>query len=529
MRVGKIEVNRCFALLFNFSCLRAELYFFSIQLPRLHPAPREPGVGARSDSGSMQGVEPLLVIVTSLQTHGKTHGKMSVPPTNFVSSLMGSIDAMYYAARLIPSIGDTNIRPLFFSKGWGTNLKATMLEFEDQLNQIDAGQRPSLLPVGAIAYNNVVPWDKPEEDLSFWDRFTTSIDPFATLQVSEVTFISPYAHRLHPQTRIGRFLAVEPKGKEWSKYLQQGLPEDIAGPDSIIFLLPATGEQVVFVRMQQAVALSDTNSLIVIVDAPYYASRKPNDQRGHYCNTVVDYLAQSIGISTETALIAEDLISKLRPTRVVVSGFSWGGAMTGFSTFLLSTITKCPIYSVPYVGSATPAVLVDGILEGDIDFAALERDRDAIKDLKIVHGSVLNVEQAPLEDEADLAKDLHVEKSDIKQELLQVFLTQHSRRIHNILMKTDHRIAACVSSGCISDWFVKPIWVEELHEHLTDLCVEKNLCRLTWRQGGHATAFLWRGSWQNDDIRHVLGQPNVPRAAAGEDDAEQQPTNHKTF
>jgi len=436
---------------------------------------------------------------------------MSVPTTNIFSSLMGLVDAGYYAARLIPS-STVSIRPLFFSKGWGPELKATMLDFEVALNQLENGERPAvLLPEKSIKYTDIAPWSKPDEELSVWERFTSSIDPTSALDVHEVTFDSPY-NRLHSQARVGKFLAVEPRGRDWSKHLQTGLPANVQPPSSILFLLPATGEQVVFVRMQQAAALSDTDSLIIIPDAPYYASRKPENQRGHYCNTVQDYLAQSIGISVETALLAEDMIAKLNPGRIVVSGFSWGAAMTGLSSLLLTTISAVPVYAVPYVGSATPAVLVDGILEGDIDFGALERDRESIKDLKIVHGSVLNEEQASLVDEEELAKEMHVDKSDIKQELLQVFLTQHSRRLHNVLMKTDSRLAAVVSSGCISDWFVKPSWVEELHRHLMDLARDRTLCRMTWRQGGHATAFLWRGSWQMQDIRLAL--PQLDGAAA---------------
>eukprot|EP01097_Dermamoeba_algensis_P003478 TRINITY_DN2410_c0_g1_i2.p1 TRINITY_DN2410_c0_g1~~TRINITY_DN2410_c0_g1_i2.p1 ORF type:complete len:488 (-),score=117.90 TRINITY_DN2410_c0_g1_i2:182-1447(-) len=188
---------------------------------------------------------------------------------------------------------------------------------------------------------------------------------------------------------------------------KQRTSEEVS-PTAIVIHLPATGEQTYSYRLDIPIFLAQEKgwcSLIVI--AAFYGHRKPKDQPAHYISTVAGFVAQSIGIMLEASHLAA-FMEKVFPSSVIaITGFSWGAAMSSCSGLLAAgmleghshrntnassshssssssssttaateekKVRKGKLAVIPYVGSCSPSPIVDGILQGDINWQVLLED-----------------------------------------------------------------------------------------------------------------------------------------------------------
>jgi Alpha/beta hydrolase domain containing 18 len=127
-------------------------------------------------------------------------------------------------------------------------------------------------------------------------------------------------------------------------------------------------------------------NLNIILQAPFYGKRRRQGQHLYYFRTVEDMLNQAFAISLEAAMIIKQASLRWPKAKLLITGFSFGGAMTGtsacFASALLATGVSTPSAAlsnrlrlgvVPCVGSPSPEVILDGVLAGMINYHALRK------------------------------------------------------------------------------------------------------------------------------------------------------------
>lgn len=349
---------------------------------------------------------------------------------DLISYYLGSLDLSYWILRLI--LGPN--RPRFFRLGWGSLDDAELAQ--KQLEEsIENPSTADLLP--SIERN--------ELSRIIYNKFTTQ----------SASFLSPFANFLPEGCKRCHFTLVEPNPEKSN--------------DVVVLMLPATGEQWSHSRLRMAKSLvSKNNWTCAIITAPFYGERRPPTQKLHYIETVSDFLLQSLSIIRETAALGSFYISQGK--YVCVTGFSWGAAMTACSSALMLLLTGKGdrIACVPYVGSATPAVLVDGILEEDIEWEILKKSpTETREETKIKLFNVLYKTQL-----SSLCEFI-----DKKKEKLTMI-----KSIQANAMKHDH--------------FITPRFSQEMFDELKKMSDynenEKKSSNIVfrWLAGGHVIAFL---------------------------------------
>ena len=176
--------------------------------------------------------------------------------------------------------------------------------------------------------------------------------------IQRVTFTSPLAKYLPEAAQQANFYLVEPVGKK---------------AKIMVILLPATGEAGKSTRLTMAKHFAQKHGWSsAIVTAPFYASRKPKGQPSYFIETVESMLTQSNAVSAEASLMIEYYMKQ--SYQIVVSGFSWGAAMSCVSTGLALArgVDGSKIACVPYVGSASPCAIADGALQKSIHYDSVD-------------------------------------------------------------------------------------------------------------------------------------------------------------
>lgn len=276
-------------------------------------------------------------------------------------------------------------RPLLFSNGWG-DLAPVEEAYHLMTANLKAGApwpaaetakdstRDSSVTVASV---------EPRTLVLGWETSgsRSSKGSAGGLRTRTATAVSPAASVLAsgaPQTMQVMYVDDGLSAAPWDTDADAAAP-----PARVVLLLPATGEQGFAGRLAVARALlarSTRGSVAcVLLMAPYYAQRKPEGQRGAFVTTVRDYLAQSLAIMTEGAWLLGWAHNKFPDARLVVSGFSWGAAMSGCASLLATThlpssVAREQLSVVPYVGSCSPEPVLVGVLRDDVDWAALRRD-----------------------------------------------------------------------------------------------------------------------------------------------------------
>lgn len=375
--------------------------------------------------------------------------------------LVGMVDTTYVVAR---NLASPRNRPIFFSDGWGdlNVIRDLFSETCGDLHYSDGRVRRHLEEATTLR------WEEQDEPSD--DKLSD------VLRVRRASFRSPL-HKLMPSecgTCTLRFCwpaSLESFDPPWSA------SGSASTPNGIVFLLPATGEEDASERLWIAKSLAERSGLCsVIVDAPYYGERRPASQEKHYIRTVADYLIQSAAVTFEASYIMRACAHQWPGAPLCLSGFSWGGSMSGVVGIVGSQCLKptCstpsvdgggerpmnPITAVTYAGSPTAAVLADGVLAADIDWDALRTD------------------------------DEH--RDETNQKLLQELKSMHLSSFTEAVVASGgaHKALQATHAVCFrDDGFVRTEYADELYRLLKSCC-RPEACVQQWRGGGHAAAYL---------------------------------------
>lgn len=355
-----------------------------------------------------------------------------------LSWLLGSVDKSIGLVRwMLPQ----RARPKFFADGWGKYELAfgaqdemlSMLKSSDKRNRF----RTEL-------ENGSIQWSQPVVKSS--------------ISVTSGAFPSPVAHLLPDKAKLCRFYYVQPIIEEKRKTVT-------------IIMLPGTGEAGKGDRLKMATQLADECGWSsIIVTAPYYAARKPDNQTAFFVRTVEDLLLQSVAIMQEAAILASYFLHRSEQQRVCITGFSWGAAMaSGAAAVALTTAHKDAgrrLACVPYVGCSSPSILVSGVLESSIDWTALqqkpnephgETHAQALEVLGRFHLSPLN--DAVQSQNKSIAA-LHIVNMQHDYFIPQRFSREFTAELGRMTSDTSNRAAQVLPGGHVVAMLVRP-WYQK--------------------------------------------------------------------
>jgi len=363
--------------------------------------------------------------------------------TSWASWALGKADALYYGTRLLGPA-----RPLFFTGGWG-DVEGTRAASDRVLASLTA-RKP--------------PWGDEAPEIE-WGAPSLVSD--GVMQRS-ATFRSPEA-LLPEEARTVHFEFVAPEACMRRMTGVPGANGAVVEPAGVAVLLPATGEQILGPRLHVARQLARDEELCsIVLVAPFYGARRPAEQSLHYIARVDHFLLQSVAILQEAALLSLWALETFTRAPVCVSGFSWGAAMCSGSALLASQWRPKDAHRIgcsPYVGSASPAVIVSGMLNGDICYDAL------------------------------VDKDKGETAEACRQRLLSLLLETHLEKFAACVCadSSGPRLGCIEAVSCRDDHFVPAEWARELFT-LLEGCCRASRARQEWIAGGHVTAFLRRGA-----------------------------------
>jgi dienelactone hydrolase len=176
--------------------------------------------------------------------------------------------------------------------------------------------------------------------------------PAGVGDIRTATFASPET-RLPPEARTARILRLDPPRP----------------PRAALLLLAASGDQGFAMRRRFAATLVASGVVTVLLENPYYGSRRPRRQSGAAVRTVADMAL----MATATVREARALLAWLAARTglpVGVAGYSMGGQMAA----LTGASMPFPVACVPLAPSSTPAsVFTEGLLKRAVDADALGR------------------------------------------------------------------------------------------------------------------------------------------------------------
>lgn len=269
-----------------------------------------------------------------------------------VSWFLGLFD---YGFLLMKILGP--LQPKFFTKGYG------------DIRKIKSKQ--------AEAVSAMSTWErlKLSKEEIIWGSTTTE----SNITIQEGRFRSPLADELPPVAALAQFLLlVKPRGQNSTA---DGISDESSmgrkQKDVYILMLPATGETDATIRLFTARQLARQYGWCsVILTAPFYGDRKPKSQTLFFLNTVEDILLQAWGIIEEASMLAAHFLQQHNSV-VCLTGFSFGAAMAGnAANYALSAgLDGKRLGCALYMGSASPCVLADGLLESAIDWDSLRRSK----------------------------------------------------------------------------------------------------------------------------------------------------------
>ncbi len=153
------------------------------------------------------------------------------------------------------------------------------------------------------------------------------------------------------------------------------LTEPAAGTRGpIAILLAATAEEGFFGRRRLARALHSQGIATLLLENPFYGSRRPEGQFGAAVGTVAEQFAMNLATVDEARALTMYLVDRGH-TKVGLTGYSQGGFMAAFAAATLDL----PVAVVPRgAGSDASNVFLDGALSLGIDWKRLASDRGSL-------------------------------------------------------------------------------------------------------------------------------------------------------
>ena len=365
-----------------------------------------------------------------------------------LSAAYSLVDQLYYLLRIFAPG-----RPRYFKDGWGDMDTARKLA-ADAVDFMASGEPGK------------VPWAPVVETLA-WGSDYPMKSPFAKGQRG--SFRSPLHDALPEPSKHCHFVFVYPSTMKFP--LDKSSNSNLRG---IVIFLPAVGEQGSGDRVEMAELLAKDSVASIIITSPFYGIRRPPNQPMHYVRNVGDFWVQGTALMQEAALLTCWAAETFPGARLCTSGFSWGGAMSSGTALMTSQWVPqsgSTVSVAPYAGSATPAVIIDGLLEDDIDWTAIGGHSDA------------------------------------KPKLMRVFDKAHLCTLTEAILsngKSTARLGDVCSVSFQHDGFIKREYSVDLFERLVGCSHTGTPCKLRWSPGGHIAAYFMKGRLQLSSIRTAL-------------------------
>lgn len=194
------------------------------------------------------------------------------------------------------------------------------------------------------------------------------------LEVAHGTFVSP-SDRLPMRSRQGSVISVSP-------------PEET---NRVAVLMPAWNEHDPKVRVAMAGHLARKGIRSIILENPYYGSRRPMPEHGQPIRTVSDFMVMGAAAVNE----ARGILMWFHDDGwdIGISGYSMGGNTAA----IVAATMPVPVAAAPLAASHSPGpVFLDGVLRDGIAWDALGgRSQEGKLRSTLGSISVLNVEPAP--------------------------------------------------------------------------------------------------------------------------------------
>lgn len=280
------------------------------------------------------------------------------------SSTLGSLDRMYATVSwlLTPS------RDRFFANGYGDI--GNIRKLRESL--LAEWARDGMQQWWASAPRTEVDWNSLESTGTEHPHMERPLDddfqlrPLATSDVGERapktsrhydgTYNSPVADYLPQEVRTGHVRFVMPDGP-------------VKG---VVLHTAATNTEDYESRQHKlAEPLAQYGIASLIMTVPYYGVRRANGQTSAKLLTVADYQLQNLAVVYEGVALLRWLRSRYPWVPLGVTGISWGGAMAA----CISVTSRMPLACVPCLGSTSPAAMVTGIINWQLDWEKLMEEQ----------------------------------------------------------------------------------------------------------------------------------------------------------
>lgn len=141
-----------------------------------------------------------------------------------------------------------------------------------------------------------------------------------------------------------------------------------------VLILAASGDQGFEIRLKVASPLLAEGIGVLLLENPYYGTRRPPGQLGHAVRSVYDLGLMAAATFQEGRALLRWLLEKRGVPRVGVAGFSMGGQLAA----MVGAAMPLPVAIVPIAASFSPdSVLREGVLKNVPDWQALSGDGTA--------------------------------------------------------------------------------------------------------------------------------------------------------
>ncbi len=204
------------------------------------------------------------------------------------------------------------------------------------------------------------------------EKLTRGPQGFAFPELSEVT--------MRPPRREGRMLVQEgrfpspaavgslPEACREARF-QLLLPPEPGPPPPVCVFLASSGDEGFGLRRFIAQELVRQGVGALLLENPYYGSRRPPGQVGPAVRTVVDLLLMFRATAVEATALLGWLLARGHP-KVGISGYSMGGSIAAYAAAMF----PLPVAVIPLAAAHSSApVFTEGVLSALPDWEALGR------------------------------------------------------------------------------------------------------------------------------------------------------------
>lgn len=195
---------------------------------------------------------------------------------------------------------------------------------------------------------------------------------FAFPELAEVTMSQPRreGHLLVQEGRFPSPAAVGslPESCQEARF-QLLLPHDTGPLPPVCVFLAASGDEGFGLRRFIAKELARHGVGSLLLENPYYGSRRPPQQKGPAVRTVLDLLLMFRATAVEATALLGWLLARGHP-KVGISGYSMGGSIAAYA----ATMFPLPAAVIPLAAAHSSApVFTEGVLSALPDWEALGR------------------------------------------------------------------------------------------------------------------------------------------------------------